>query len=146
MGALPRVRLATDYGEEAGAERVGMRGGSRRSRSVGSASFFAHTDGRTLEARRWRDLYEDAMARSGGLQEERCRTLATLILRKELLEGDLVSGRNVDPEILVKLSGEIRRISVALGLTPRGKQVTRAGRRHLDPATDRIVAAIRGED
>jgi hypothetical protein len=71
-------------------------------------------DGRTVSARRYRDLvvaYEAEVG--GGLSESERSTIqqaAALSLRAEELQADLVLGKPIDNDLLVRLTGTARRI------------------------------------
>lgn len=73
-------------------------------------------DGRTRQAKRWRALNEAFKARSGHRHDELCASLASLTVRREQLDVDLARGRDVDADLLLRLSSEIRRTAERLGL------------------------------
>ena len=90
---------------------------SSKSRIANGKALHAFADGRTREARRWRDLFLSAMHRTGGKHEQLCRSIASLTLRHEQLDARLARGEDVDSTELVKLSGAIGRAMVRAGLT-----------------------------
>ena len=71
-------------------------------------------DGRTVSARRYRDLvvaYEAEVG--GGLSESERSTIqqaAALSLRAEELQADLVLGKPIDNDLLIRLTGTARRL------------------------------------
>src|SRR5680860_377605 len=73
-------------------------------------------DGRTRQARRWRDVYTDLMARTGSHHEQLCRSLASLVLQREQLDASLARGERVDAQDLVRVCGTISRTMTKLGL------------------------------
>lgn len=87
-----------------------------RSRITNGKQLHAGADGRTREARRWRDLYRHYMVATGGRCEQLCRSLASLIVERERLDAACARGEPVDALLLVRLSGEIRRLLTRLGL------------------------------
>ena len=89
---------------------------SSRSKIANGRALHAFADGRTREARRWRDVYLDVMRRTGNRNETLCRSLASAILAREALDARLARGEDVDAALLIKLSGEIRRLTLRLHL------------------------------
>jgi hypothetical protein len=73
-------------------------------------------DGRSSAARRWKEIYREAMERSEGRFEQLCRSLATLVCRREQLDQMAQRGEDVDVLLLCRLSGEIRRLLARMGL------------------------------
>ena len=72
-------------------------------------------DGRTISARRYRDLVVAFEAEVGGgtLTESERSTVqqaAAITLRAEELQADLVLGKPIDNDLLVRLTGTARRI------------------------------------
>lgn len=66
-------------------------------------------DGTSAEYRRWRDLYLDAMQRSGGA-EQLARSYATLCVERERLDAAAARGEPVDPWEVVRLANTIARL------------------------------------
>ena len=90
------------------AESVRDRAGKRvRSKPV---------DGRTRPAKRWKALHEHYAGLVGPQRDQACRALASLIVQREALDLASARGDLVDPLMLVRLSGEIRRLLSRLGL------------------------------
>lgn len=82
----------------------------------GSALHLSGVDGRSREARRWRDLYRQYMAETSGRHEQLCRTLASLVLQREVLDAALARGESVSIDDLLRLAGAISRTLARLGL------------------------------
>jgi hypothetical protein len=104
---------------------------ARASGRVTAKSLFAgEIDGRSIWARRYRDLVCSYVDDAGGvhaLSELRLsliRRVAALTVEAERLEVDLASGRKVDVDLLARLSSHIRRIAETLGLDRAVKDVT----------------------
>ena len=75
-------------------------------------------DGRTIAARRYRDLVVAFEAEVGGVLSESeksmVRQAAALTLRAEELQADLVLGKPIDNDLLVRLTGTARRILASI--------------------------------
>ncbi len=104
---------------------------ARISGRINSKSLFAgEVDGRSLWARRYRDLvagYVDDAGGVGALSELRLsliRRIAALTVEAERLEVDLASGKTVDVDLLARLSSHIRRIAETIGLDRKVKDIT----------------------
>jgi hypothetical protein len=86
-----------------------------RIRRTAGGTMLPRTDGRTVSARRFRDLIAAFEAEVGGgtLTESERATIqqaAALTLRAEELQADLVLGKPIDNDLLVRLTGTARRI------------------------------------
>jgi hypothetical protein len=73
-------------------------------------------DGRTREAKRWTALHEHYVALAGKQHDQLARALASLIVQREALDRASARGEPIDPLLLCRLSGEIRRLLSRLGL------------------------------
>ncbi len=73
-------------------------------------------DGRSREARRYRDLFKHYMALADGRHEELCKQAASLVMQRELLDAAMVRGEPVDVLALTRLSGAINRTLAKLNL------------------------------
>jgi len=62
----------------------------------GAQLFFVAVDGRSRMARRWRDLFREYMTRTDCRQEQMCRSLASLIARREQLDASIANGGDAD--------------------------------------------------
>ncbi len=80
-----------------------------RSRVTNGIRLFISADGRTRAARRYSDLLRGYLAMTGGQREELCRQAASLVLRRELLDSKMVSGKRVNVELQIQLAGAINR-------------------------------------
>ncbi|MEK4034262.1 hypothetical protein WOC76_12640 [Methylocystis sp. IM3] len=103
---------------------------ARISGKINSRSLFAgEVDGRSLWARRYRDLvagYVDDAGGVGALSELRLsliRRVAALTCEAERLEVDLASGKTIDVDLLARLSSHIRRIAETIGLDRKVKTI-----------------------
>lgn len=102
----------------------------------GSGLFLGAVDGRSREARRWRDLFRHYMVETDSRNEQLCRQLASLVVRREALDSEVAAGKPVDIDLLLRLSSEIRRSMTRLGLLadPEDEPID---------ATDQVVAALK---
>lgn len=73
-------------------------------------------DGRSRQARRWRDHFRSYLAQTGGRHPDLCRALASLLVQRELLDARLASGESVDPLELVRVVGAIGRVMAQAGI------------------------------
>ena len=89
----------------------------RRTRTGGVP--LPRADGRTIAARRFRDLVEAYSAELGGALTEAERSLvqqaAAVQIQCEELQRALVEGRDIDSDMLIRLSSEHRRLLAGLG-------------------------------
>jgi hypothetical protein len=99
-------------------------------RVTAKSLFVGDIDGRSLWARRYRDLVASYVDDAGGvhaLSELRLsliRRVAALTVEAERLEVELASGRDVDVDLLARLSSHIRRIAETIGLDKAVKDIT----------------------
>jgi hypothetical protein len=82
----------------------------------GAQLFFVAVDGRSRMARRWRDLFREYMTRTECRHEQMCRSLASLIVRREQLDASIANGGDADIGELVRLTGAINRTMRVLGI------------------------------
>lgn len=86
----------------------------RRSRRTPSGLELPRTDGRTLAARRFRALclaFENELGGHLGVVDQNLvRQAANLVLAAEKFQLDVVNGAEVNPDALVRVSSEARRI------------------------------------
>jgi hypothetical protein len=89
----------------------------RRTRTGGVP--LPRADGRTIRSRRFRDLVEAYSGELGGALTEAERSLvqqaAAVQIQCEELQRALVEGRDVDSDMLIRLSSEHRRLLAGLG-------------------------------
>ena len=71
-------------------------------------------DGRTRQARAWRAAFDSAMASTGGRSEGLCRTYASLSIKRVQLDNQIASGIDVDVDVLLRVSSELRRTMARL--------------------------------
>jgi hypothetical protein len=76
-------------------------------------------DGRTVSSRRWRTLIKDFTDELGGgplsaLDRSLVEQAAALSLRVELVQVAIISGACTDPDEIIRLSGEHRRLLTTL--------------------------------
>lgn len=68
----------------------------------------ADADGRSASARRWRDLYHNAIAR--GASEQLARSLASLTSERERMDAAIARDEPIDRWELVRLANAIARL------------------------------------
>jgi hypothetical protein len=87
-----------------------------RIRHTAGGIMLPRTDGRTVSARRYRDLvvaFETEVGGGAALTASERATVqqaAAIALRAEELQADLVLGKPVDSDLLVRLTGTARRL------------------------------------
>lgn len=96
---------------------------TNRSRlSNGTSLHLAKVDGRTSEARRWRDVYRELVATLGGEnkvsepQRFAVRRVASMVVGSELLDAKIANGVSVDLDVYLRLSSTIARTLRSLGI------------------------------
>lgn len=93
--------------------------------SNGSALFVYPGDGRTAEARRFRDVLAEVLSDLGGgaglseAKRQMARRLALLAVEAERQEHGFVCEGRLDLQAYVKASSELRLLAMALGCTER---------------------------
>jgi hypothetical protein len=91
----------------------------RRPRHTRAGIALPRTDGRTLAARRFRSLCEAFTAELGGqlteVDQNLVKQAANLVLAAERFQVDVVNGAEVNPDAVVRVSSEARRILGMLG-------------------------------
>jgi hypothetical protein len=98
--------------------------------SNGADMFLAPADGRSREARRFRDVYGDLVQHLGGDEHvsEARRHLAkracALIVWCELQETKLATGADLDVQVYGSAVNSLRRLLTDLGLDPTVRDVT----------------------
>jgi hypothetical protein len=100
--------------------RVDNRVPRPRQRATAGGIQLPRLDGRTVNARRYRDLVIafEAEVGVGSLTESEkslIRQAAALTLRAEELQSALVLGEDIDTDLLVRLSGTAKRILLSIG-------------------------------
>jgi hypothetical protein len=96
-----------------------------RSAISNGSTLLSGIDGRSRDARRYRDLYRSYLEQAGTKHADLCRQLATLILQRERIDAALVRGEDVDAFHLVRLSGAINRTLSKLNLGTENEAVRR---------------------
>jgi hypothetical protein len=100
-----------------------------RSRVGNGKVLLPMTDGRSLTARRFQDLFEDIAGDLGGLdllsegQKQMIRRAATLSAESERLEAEWANGRPFDLTLYSTTANCLRRIFESLGLKRVARQV-----------------------
>jgi hypothetical protein len=84
--------------------------------SNGKTLFLPGVDGRSREARRFRDLLTGFLDKTGGRYVDVCRALAAMCVERERLESKMACGEVIDTDLLLRLASEIRRSCERLGL------------------------------
>jgi hypothetical protein len=87
-----------------------------RSRVSNGKTILAGTDGRSRDARRFRDLYRHYLGLTGGMHDEMCRSLASLALRRERMDAAAVRGEFVDALHLARVINTLNRTLTKLNL------------------------------
>jgi hypothetical protein len=91
---------------------------TNRSAVTNGSKLLVGIDMRSPTARRFRDLVQAFKAEVGGdlsqTEMAMIKTAASLALSNELRQADLVNGKTVDPDELIRLSSEARRILAVL--------------------------------
>jgi hypothetical protein len=101
-----------------------------RSRVGNGKVLLPMTDGRSLTARRFQDLYEDLGSDLGGLdllseaQKQMIRRAATLSAESERQEAEWANGRPFDLAAYSTTANCLRRIFETLGMERRSRDVT----------------------
>lgn len=98
---------------------------NRSALSNGSRILPKGIDGRSAEARRWKDVYRDAMDRTGGRCEQACRSYASLVVEREAFDADIAQGYVIDRWELVRLTNAIDRLERRLGLDKPNRESER---------------------
>jgi hypothetical protein len=87
---------------------------TNRSAVTNGSKLLVGIDGRSPTARRFRDLVQAFKAEvGGGLSQAELamiKTAASLALTSEMRQADLVNGKPVDLDDLIRLASEVRRI------------------------------------
>ncbi len=88
----------------------------QRSRITNGSILLPGVNGASAGYRRFKDLYQDALAATGGHHDALCRQLAGLIVQREAMDAALVNGKDVDPTSHVAVANAIVRVLVTLGI------------------------------
>ncbi|WP_316229608.1 hypothetical protein [Bradyrhizobium sp. SZCCHNR1070] len=123
---------------------------TNRSRVTNGTRLLVGVDGRSAEARRFRDLvrsYESEFESTTEADRNLIRQAALLALKSEHLQAAVVRGEPVDADTLTKLTGQLRRILADLrrkseAQAPAPLSIHQHLSRHAEPAHD----AEEGED
>ena len=93
-----------------------------RSKVTNGTCLLPNVDGRSANARRFRDLVRAFEVEIGGnlseLERGLVRQAAVLSLKTEQMQESIVNGKDVDSDTLIRLSGEARRILTSLRKRP----------------------------
>ena len=104
---------------------LAMRSPTVRSRITNGKQLLAKVDGRTADARRYRDLtisLADDLGGAAGLSEAQralVRQAAAMIVQSEALQAAVLRGELVDVEQLTRLANAATRILTRLGIKRR---------------------------
>ncbi len=111
---------------------------ARSKLSNGGGLFLADVDGRSREARRYRDVFADLVSHLGGqdyASESRkhlAKRATALIVWCEVIEAKLAAGEDLDVAPYTTATNTLRRLLLDLGLDPASRNVTPDVRRYLN--------------
>ena len=111
---------------------------SRSRVSNGRELFLAEVDGRSREARRYRDVYAGLMQHLGGedhtseARRHLAKRAAALIVWAEMEEAKLAQGERLDVAAYTTAINALRRLLGDLGLDPTARDVTPSLGQYLD--------------
>ena len=103
---------------------------SRTRVTNGKALFLDGVDGRTLAARRYRDLFHSFVSDLGGMditseaQRQLARRCATMSCQAEVMEAEFIAGDDTDWEQYLHLVGTLSRALSRLGIERKDLDVT----------------------
>ena len=103
---------------------------SRTRVTNGKALFLEGVDGRTLAARRYRDLFHSFVSDLGGMevaseaQLQLARRCATMSCQAEVMEAEFIAGDDTDLEQYLRLVGTLSRALSRLGMERKALDVT----------------------
>ncbi len=103
---------------------------SRTRVTNGKALFLDGVDGRTLAARRYRDLFHSFVSDLGGMdisseaQRQLARRCATMSCQAEVMEAEFIAGDDTDWDQYLHLVGTLSRALSRLGMERRVLDVT----------------------
>lgn len=110
-----------------------------RSRVSNHRDLLPDVDGRSAQARRYRDILAALIGDQGGLDgdmsESRlqmCRRFAALCVVAEGLEGQLVNGGSIEIQAFATLSSTLVRLASRLGIDRRNKTIVPSLRDYLE--------------
>lgn len=101
-----------------------------RSSITNGTDLLPHIDGRSVVARRYRDIQNAIASDLGGLsvmteaQLQLARSAAGLTLLRERLDAKAVNGESVDDMQYCRISNSLSRVLVALGIERKAKDIT----------------------
>jgi hypothetical protein len=110
--------------QPATSQQIVARKQQARSKSTNRSSWLRGVDGRSIGARRYRDLVESFSAdlgaeKTGEFERAQIRQAAALVVRAEILQSDLLNGLPVNDEQIVRISNVSTRILSRLGIRKR---------------------------
>ncbi len=111
----------------------------------GKAMFLDGVDGRTLAARRYRDLFNSFVSDTGGMgvaseaQLQLARRCAAMCCQAELMEAEFIAGVDMDLDGYLRLVGTLSRALSRLGVERRPRDVD-------DLSLDEYIEEQCGED
>ena len=103
---------------------------SRTRVTNGKALFLDGVDGRTLAARRYRDLFHSFVSDLGGVevtseaQRQLARRCATMSCQAEVMEAEFIAGDDTDWDQYLHLVGTLSRALSRLGMERKALDVT----------------------
>jgi len=85
-----------------------------RSRVTNGSVLLANVDGRSANARRYRDLVAQLTAEFPTADVTLIRSYAAIVIQTEVLQAQIIRGEAADADVLIRLSSETRRLRAAL--------------------------------
>jgi hypothetical protein len=122
------MSTASSFSTNSDRHALGERPSRQRSRITNGSKLVAAVDGRSAEARRYKDVafsLADDLGGAAGLTEAQralVRQVAAMTVQSEKLQGAVLRGEEVDIEQLTRLSNALSRMLHRLGLK-RAKRI-----------------------
>jgi hypothetical protein len=124
------ISVGMENVEQNGAAFAGMSRHHRSAVTNRTKLFVEGMDGRTGQARRYRDILTQIECDVGGIdnlsegQRQLCRRAATLSFTAEAMEVDAVAGKPFDIDLFGQLTDRLGRCLQRLGLERKSRDVT----------------------
>jgi hypothetical protein len=125
-----------------------VRTASKRNHIARPKEILPRIDGRSVIARRYRDLYLQIVADQGGpervseVREQLIRRYAAASVLAEMLEAELANGKQIDLGQHALLTSSLVRLSSRIGIDRKAKNVTPALKDYIDSKAKRTGHTI----